>query len=261
MSGGTWAGSTASVSYTANGNISGITVGGSATFSGSYNAANRLSSLAGASSSATAVYNGAGQRFSKTDSGSPGIYYGYGLSNELLEEQNNGTVTDYIYVNGRPIGLFIDNGTSGTVYYTHTDLLGTPQLVTPSTGATTEWATLYQPYGTTTTPVGSINQNLRLPGQYADWEDGFYYNLNRDYIPATGRYAQADPIGLAGGANPYRYADGNPETYTDTWGLLSQAFGDYCASDNPMGGPYLTYPNGTPVFDPNTGIPYSLPVG
>ena len=55
--------------------------------------------------------------------------------------------------------------------------------------------------------------NLRFPGQYFDEETGLFHNYFRDYDPQTGRYIQADPIGLAGGINPYHYAEGNPLTY------------------------------------------------
>jgi RHS repeat-associated protein len=48
-----------------------------------------------------------------------------------------------------------------------------------------------------------------------------YYNRYRDYDPSTGNYIQADPIGLAGGANPYSYAMGNPVRYMDPLGLFT----------------------------------------
>jgi RHS repeat-associated protein len=55
-------------------------------------------------------------------------------------------------------------------------------------------------------------------GQSRTFSD-LYYNRYRDYDPTTGRYIQADPIGLAGGANPYSYAMNNPLRYTDPLGL------------------------------------------
>ena len=48
---------------------------------------------------------------------------------------------------------------------------------------------------------------------------GTYYRRNRYYDPATNRFTQEDPIGLAGGLNAYGFADGDPVTYSDPYGL------------------------------------------
>ena len=61
--------------------------------------------------------------------------------------------------------------------------------------------------------------NVRLPGQYYDFETGLHYNYFRTYDPATGRYLEADPIGQAGGLNPYEYALNNPLSFVDALGL------------------------------------------
>ncbi len=57
------------------------------------------------------------------------------------------------------------------------------------------------------------------PGQYEDSETGLYYNWHRYYDPETGRYLMPDPIGLAGGINPFLYAESNPINLIDPEGL------------------------------------------
>ncbi len=48
---------------------------------------------------------------------------------------------------------------------------------------------------------------------------GLQYRRNRYYDPATGRFTQADPIGLGGGTNLYGFANGDPVNNTDPFGL------------------------------------------
>jgi RHS repeat-associated protein len=50
---------------------------------------------------------------------------------------------------------------------------------------------------------------------------GQQYMRNRYYDPRTGRFTQVDPIGLAGGINLYGYANGDPITYSDPFGLCA----------------------------------------
>jgi RHS repeat-associated protein len=60
-----------------------------------------------------------------------------------------------------------------------------------------------------------------FPGQSRVIAD-LYYNRHRDYDPTTGRYIQADPIGLGGGSNLFAYVGGNPVNRIDPEGLESR---------------------------------------
>ncbi len=60
---------------------------------------------------------------------------------------------------------------------------------------------------------------LRYPGQYFDAETGQHYNYIRTYDPESGRYTQADPIGLDGGWNRFGYVGGNALGWSDPEGL------------------------------------------
>ena len=48
---------------------------------------------------------------------------------------------------------------------------------------------------------------------------GYVYLRNRYYDPASGRFTQEDPIGLAGGLNLYGFGGGDPVNYADPFGL------------------------------------------
>jgi len=51
---------------------------------------------------------------------------------------------------------------------------------------------------------------------------GTIYMRNRYYNPQTGAFTQQDPIGLAGGLNTYGFANGDPVSYSDPYGLCKR---------------------------------------
>ena len=87
-------------------------------------------------------------------------------------------------------------------------------------GGAITWSRVSGVYGDTVTQLaGTTAANpQRFPGQQYDPYTALHYNYFRDYDPATGRYVEADPIGLKGGVNVYAYALGNPVKYTDPKG-------------------------------------------
>ena len=108
-----------------------------------------------------------------------------------------------------------------TVYYVRTDKIGRPVFATDDTG-TKVWEASYLPFGGVQTTTGSPIE-LRFPGQWFQSESGLHQNWMRDYDPTTGRYMQADPLGLVDGASIYGYALQNPGRYTDRRGEAAVA--------------------------------------
>jgi RHS repeat-associated protein len=164
------------------------------------------------------TYNGNGQRAKKNVNGTVTIFH-YNLNGQIIAESNNaGTITaEYVYLNGQPLAKMEGANT----YYYHNDHLATPQKMTDASGAVV-WAADYKPFGEATVTISTITNNLRFPGQYFDAETGLNYNYYRDYNPAIGKYLQADPIGLRGGVNPYRYVQNNPVNNIDPLGLYGK---------------------------------------
>ncbi|NHB90560.1 RHS repeat-associated core domain-containing protein, partial [Photorhabdus tasmaniensis] len=115
-------------------------------------------------------------------------------------------------------------------YWYHTDINGAPLEVTNEEGKIA-WAGKYRLFGELdgsplayfTDPALSstdydFRQNLRYAGQYFDNETGLHFNTFRYYAPETGRFITPDPLGLAGGLNPYAYVH-NPANWIDPLGL------------------------------------------
>ncbi len=115
-------------------------------------------------------------------------------------------------------GFYCSFAQASSMYFVHTDHLGTPQMITDSNQQKV-WEGRQLPFGETKIVTGQIEFNVRFPGQYYDQESGLHYNYFRDYDPSLGRYIQSDPIGLAAGMNTYSYSFENPITNFDFFGL------------------------------------------
>ncbi|MGU7773982.1 RHS repeat-associated core domain-containing protein [Burkholderia sp. MR1-5-21] len=113
-------------------------------------------------------------------------------------------------------------------FHYHCDQIGTPLLMTDELGDVV-WEASYKAWGEAREVIarasksaGVVPRNpLRFQGQQVDEETGLHYNRYRYYDPSAGRFIGKDPIGLAGGINPYEYAS-NPTEWIDPLGLSKQ---------------------------------------
>ncbi|MDI1226180.1 MAG: DUF6531 domain-containing protein [bacterium] len=168
-------------------------------------------------STATYTYNAYNQRTKKVTGGVT-THYVYGAGGLMLGEYTTAgaMVREYIYLNQVPLTQ-VNSGSPETVTYIHTDHLGTPRFGTNSAG-TSVWSWANDAFGISAAS-GATTINLRLAGQYYDSESSLFYNWNRYYNPAIGRYISSDPIGLAGGLNTFGYVGQSPVMWIDPMGL------------------------------------------
>jgi RHS repeat-associated protein len=204
-------------------------------YTATYDAAGRLQTLSRAGITTTYSYDGFGRRvrkFSSTGATSTVVFV-YDQQGQLLGEYSNtgAVIREYVWLGSTPVAMFVPNGSNPPlVYQLHTDHLNTPRIATDTAG-NIRWRWMAEPFGSTVAEsnpsnLGAITLNLRFPGQYFDQESGLHYNFFRDYDSTTGRYVQFDPIGLAGGLNPYSYVSANPLDAVDPMGLQTITAGD-----------------------------------
>ena len=156
-----------------------------------------------------------------------------------IAEYNEATgalIREYVWLNGEALAVI----EGGVINFVRVDHIGRPVFAS-NTAATKTWTATYLPFGevgtTTGTPIA-----LRFPGQWFQSESGLHQNWMRDYDPTTGRYRQADPLGLVDGASVYGYVKGNPGRWVDRRGEQGIPFGADPNGRVP-GGPWTFLPD------------------
>jgi RHS repeat-associated protein len=211
--------------------------GGTYTYSGR----GRLQTQVRAGNSFSYLYNAFEQRVYK--SGPTAIittgqsHYVYDEAGHLAGEYDatGRAVYETVYLGDLPVAVLTQPATAQTtVSYVYADHLNTARVIVRLADQAVVWTWgSNEPFGqsqanTNPSGLGAFTYNPRFPGQVADAESGWFYNWNRDYNPALGRYVQSDPIGLGGGTNTYAYATSNPTSVDDPdgkFGLVGAAVG------------------------------------
>ncbi len=202
--------------YDASGNvISEAKPGGTHAFT--YDAAGRMSAFRiGGLLQASYTYDAMGRQVIRTLVASGlTIHSVFDSQGRRIAEYNEATgalIREYVWNEWEPVAVI----EGGVVSFVRTDHIARPIFATNASG-TKVWTASYLPFGsvhvTTGTPI-----EARFPGQWFQSESGLHQNWMRDYDPTTGRYLQADPLGLVDGASVYGYALQNPGRWTDPRG-------------------------------------------
>lgn len=205
---------TSNVQYDAGGNLT-----QDQSYQYGMDARNKLARVSGGGVDVRYSYNGLGERVKKEGSSGTTLFVqdGYQVMGEYTA--TGAAVQETVYLGGLPVGVIKPGG----LYYVNPDPIGSPLAIT-NTAGTLVWSWEHTPSGETLPNenpkgAGTFTYNLRFPGQYFDSETGAHYNNARTYLPNSGFYQQPDPIGLAGGINPYAYVNHNPWNKIDPWGL------------------------------------------
>jgi len=211
--------------YDANGNTIG-SAGAGETFGYGYNARNRLGVVQrNQVTVASYTYNAMNERVAKSVAAPQALNerFAYDEASQLIGEYGSSS-RDYVWLDDLPVAV-VEDVPNSAINYVHADGLGTSRAVGDSNGNTIwQWSYQGNSFGEQA-PTGSYIYNLRFPGQYYDAESGLYYNVNRDYEAAIGRYVQSDPIGLGGGLSTYSYVGAAPLSGIDVFGLACNVRG------------------------------------
>jgi len=215
--------------YDANGNtveeMTGDTENPTRTRDFVYNAAERLSEIKdNGITIARYQYDPMGRRFKK-ETAAGTTWFQYADEGLIAEYASNGTLMRAygwepggLWGTGPVWGADIaESGWALSIY--HNDNLNSPQRMTDISGNLT-WGGISEAFGKFVRTIGSIANDLALPGQYFDAESSLAYNLNRNYSNGLGRYLEVDPIGHRGGLNFYSYATASPLVKFDNNGLI-----------------------------------------
>ena len=212
-----------SESYDANGNV--ILAGG---ITYTYDSQNHMLTANGNGKSITMIYDGDGNRVSKTVNGVTTQYLvddlnptGYA---QVVEELVSGAVTRQYTYGLQRISENQQIANVWTPSFYEYDGFGSVRQLTNAAGTVTDEYE-YDAFGNSFTKAGTTPNNYLYRGEQYDSDLGLYYLRARYYNPNTGRFMSRDPLdGKAkrpASLHKYLYANGDPVNMTDPRGRES----------------------------------------
>ncbi len=188
-------------------------------FTCTYDARNRLLDVDGL----TYGYDPAGNRVAITNGANVTrlVVNPNAALSQVLMRVRGGVTNYYIYGLGLQYEITETATSTNTLTY-HYDFRGSTVALTDQNGNVTDRIE-YSPYGTTTYRSGTNDTPFLYNGRYGVQTDanGLLYMRARYYNPHLCRFINADPSGFGGGLNHYAYADGNPVSLLDPFGLCA----------------------------------------
>ncbi len=134
----------------------------------------------------------------------------------LAEYDGNGAhCTTFIYGGRWTPVAFIRNGVTDHIV---TDQLGSSRLVLDASGAVVKCVD-YNAFGNVVLDMPALDLHFGFAGGMSDLDHELVRFSARDYQPSTGRWADRDPVLLAGGANLYCDVANDPIDRLDQLGL------------------------------------------
>jgi RHS repeat-associated protein len=183
-----------------------------------YDARNRLLNVGGVTNAYDAMNNRVGQTY-----GTNTTIFVVNPNTKLpqvLMRIKNGVTNYYIYGSGLLYQVTETATATNTLTY-HFDSRGSTIALTDGNGNVTDRME-YSLYATLTYRAGTSDTPFLFNGRYGVQTDpnGLLYMKSRYYNPFLCRFLNPDPSGFKGGLNFYAYANGNPVSLIDPFGLL-----------------------------------------
>jgi RHS repeat-associated protein len=164
-------------------------------------------------------YDGFGRRVRKTANGVTTRYLWDGDNLVVEMDANGNPIREYSYYPGIDRPHAVRRSSDGAVFYYITETPGhVVGLVNSSNQVVNSYE--YEPFGVTLAQTEQVVQPFKYSAREQDTERGLYFMRARYYDPQLARFLSEDPIGLAGGINPFAYVGNDPVNATDPYGLF-----------------------------------------